>query len=287
MQTERYRSVLSCYRPGRDDPAQPTFAEALAALKTDADLAAWHAEESSFDTEFRDSLSRCAVPPMDEVVRTGQPAALRWPRLLAAAAAVAIVAGGLAILSLGRLGGDAGHRVGDFREAMASFAATGQIRLDRMGGDFASLQEFMASQGGATGDELPKVFASAMPKGCQLIRWEGSSVSLYCFAIDRGKIVHAFLLPKSEVSERTLAQLSQVQVHSTLQTGGWVAGETVYLLVSSAPDIDISPFLAERVAFLPRRRSGLLSFRSTALQSRVAGNPTGSCASRPDVAPSG
>ncbi len=249
--------VLSCYRPGRDDASRPEFAEALSALETDAELAAWYAEECAFDTTFRNAISDHAVPPVNEVMVAPRKTVLRWPRLLAAAAAVAIVAAGLAFHMRGWLGSDPGHTVGDFRVAMAEFAATGQIRLDRMGGDFASLQEFMKSQGGATGDELPKVFANAMPKGCQLIRWEDSSVSLYCFAVDRGKIVHAFLLPRSEISEVTLSQLSEVQVHSTLQTGGWAGGETVYLLVASSPNIDISPFLESvrnRVASLGRSR---------------------------------
>jgi hypothetical protein len=63
MESEHYRVVLSCYRAGRDDPTQPEFAEALAGLKADAELAAWYAEECRFDAVFRKSLLNLTVPP--------------------------------------------------------------------------------------------------------------------------------------------------------------------------------------------------------------------------------
>jgi len=260
MKSEHHKMILSCYREGRDDPTQPEFAEALAALETDSELATWYAENCQFDTVFTGALSRCTVPPRAEILSEPRKSVLQFPRLLAAAAALAIVAGGLNLVMRSQ-SGTAVKTADAFRQEMAHFAASDQIRLDHMGGNFASLQEFMKAKGGLRGDALPEVFPKAMPKGCQLIQWQGSSVSLYCFTTDGMQIVHAFLLPTSEVSVKSLAQVSQLQVHSELQTGGWVEGDTLYMLVASSPTLDITRFLEpsrRNTAFLDLQEAGYI-----------------------------
>ncbi|NQU39503.1 MAG: hypothetical protein HQ523_06090 [Lentisphaerae bacterium] len=253
MKSEDHKLILSCHRPGRDDPTAPELVAALAALETDTELAAWYAETCEFDATYRGALSRFSPPPMDQVMIAPRRNVVYWPRLLAAAALV-IMLGSAAFLMRRSPASTPGHTVASFRQDMASYAAGG-VRLDFMNNNLASLQEFITTRGGMNGSLLPGVFASAMPKGCQLIKWQDSSVSLYCFANDRMQVVHAFLLPTSEISEAVLGELAEMQVHSGLQTGGWVAGETVYLLVGSQPGVDIGPFLAlaqEGVASLRR-----------------------------------
>ncbi len=49
MDRETAKALLECYRPGDLDADDPIFAEALALVKTDAELAEWFAKKQEFD----------------------------------------------------------------------------------------------------------------------------------------------------------------------------------------------------------------------------------------------
>lgn len=64
MNREQAKLILTAYRPGGEDAADPFFADALQQARRDPELAAWFADQRRFDIAARNSLNLVA-PPAD------------------------------------------------------------------------------------------------------------------------------------------------------------------------------------------------------------------------------
>ena len=86
---------------------------------------------------------------------------------------------------------------------------------------------------------FPKGLTALVPLGCKELSWQGHDVSLVCFHTADGKIVHMFILNQEGVDSSSFRDITSVATSHKLETGGWVSGSTVYLLVGSDPSVDI------------------------------------------------
>lgn len=98
MNTEEAKFILSAYRSGGRDSADPAFAEALAQAERDPELRAWWEREHGLDAAVAARLQAVAPPAgLREAIFAGSrvsgPERRRWlqPVWLAAAAAVAVL----------------------------------------------------------------------------------------------------------------------------------------------------------------------------------------------------
>ena len=64
MDREEARIILSAYRPGRDDAADPAFAPALALLDQDSELADWFTNQHALDLILQSAV-QTIDPPAD------------------------------------------------------------------------------------------------------------------------------------------------------------------------------------------------------------------------------
>lgn len=239
-----YEEILSAYRSGDEARYADDFNEAFQALETDQELENWFKEDQAFDAEFRAALGEFEAPEQKPV--TAPKAKIkRFPFLkLAAAAVFALVLGGIGINRYDAAQNEkSAALVSELRESMAAFAAS-SFELDTMNNDLNVLRELILSKGGAQAPDLETVFANGLPMGCKIVDWDGRKVSLYCFGNAQGQVVHSFVVPLNELNgARAATYLNTIQEFSNRDTGGFIAGEYAYLLVSSMPGVDIKPFL--------------------------------------------
>ncbi|MDF7823259.1 hypothetical protein P4B35_04490 [Pontiellaceae bacterium B12227] len=250
-----FEEILSAYRTGDEERYADDFAESFQALETDRELENWFKDDQAFDDEFRAALNAFKVPEM-KPVEAPKAEIKRFPFLkLAAAALFAGVLGGIGVSQYGA----AQQRkttalVDDMRQSMAAFAAS-SFELDTMNNDLNVLRDLIVSKGGTEAPDLETIFANGLPMGCKVVDWDGRKVSLYCFGNAAGQVVHAFVVPTEELNgPRAAAALQAVVEFSKRDTGGFVAGDYAYLLVSSMPGVDIKPFLLpaqETFAWIP------------------------------------
>lgn len=242
--TLSFEEILSAYRKGDEERHPDDFSKALNALESDQELEQWFEADQAFDDGFRDALSGLKAPEPKTV--TPEPARiLRFPflKLVAAAAVVAIIGA----FAFGQYSKTQNRKtaalVNDLRQSMAAFAAS-SFELDLMDNDLSNLRNLNITNGGTFGDALDTVFARGLPMGCKVVDWDGRKVSLYCFGNEQGQVVHAFVMPLEQLNGKSVARhLKGIVEFSERDTGGFVAGDTAYLLVSSMPGVDIKPFL--------------------------------------------
>ena len=100
MNNQQAKFILGAYRPDGRDATDAAFAEALAQTERDPELRQWLERQRAFDTAVVGRL-RAVAPPVElkqailAGVRASRPRAAWWlaPRWLAAAAAMAVLAG--------------------------------------------------------------------------------------------------------------------------------------------------------------------------------------------------
>lgn len=261
-----YKEILAVYRDGDEKRYADDFAEALQAMENDQELETRFNEDQAFDAEFRAALADLEVPeqkPLEEPQTETRPI----PFIRFAAAAIVIIA--LSLFGLLRF--DAAQhakaeiRVDAFRQHVAAFAASPDFGLDLMDNDLSKLRELNMSKGGLYGEAMDKVFANGLPMGCKVLDWDGVKISLYCFGNGQNQVVHCFVLPLDQLNGKRAAEhLKEIIAHSDRDTGGFIADDTAYLLVSSMPGVDIKPFLLpaqEQFALIiPASEMAILAF---------------------------
>lgn len=240
-----YEEMLAAYRDGDESRYADDFAEAFQAMENDKDLEQWFDDDQAFDAEFRDALSGLETPE-PKIVNEPTAQITRFPSIQFAAAAIVIMA--LSLFGLLRYDAaqttKAENRVNEYRAHAAAFAASPDFGLDLMDNDLSKLRKLNMSNGGVYGEAMDSVFAKGLPMGCKVLDWNGAAISLYCFGNDQNQVVHCFLIPLHQLNGKRAAEhLKAIAEFSERDTGGFVSGDTAYLLVSSMPGVDIKPFL--------------------------------------------
>jgi hypothetical protein len=198
MSNSGAKFILSAYRPGGRDAADPAMAKALAQAKGDPALGAWFVREQAHDAAVAGKL-RAVVPPAgrreaivtgarmsgggeradggERTERKGAPPARRawWaqPVWLAAAAAVAVRLS-LAACRRAPVRGEA------FEEFAVNFVNKGFL-LQKRGAEVAALTTWLGEQHGPLPEALPATFAELRALGCRTLRFKGQDGSLLCF----------------------------------------------------------------------------------------------------------
>ncbi|MEE9369611.1 MAG: hypothetical protein V3V05_12235 [Pontiella sp.] len=239
-----YKEILSAYRNGDEERYPDAFEDAFAALESLPELAQWFEQDQQFDDEFRTALNDFEVPEQ-KAIQTEPAKRIHFPLLkLAAAAVFVLVLGGIFLnFNETRQNQRAAALVDELRRDLTAFAAS-SFDLDAMNNDLTVLQELITSRGGSKGPILKDVFEKGLPMGCKIVELDSHTVSLYCFANDQQQIVHAFVLPINDLNgARAAKHMRAIVEYTDRDTGGWISGDSAYMLVSSMPGVDIKPFL--------------------------------------------
>jgi hypothetical protein len=241
MDKQEAKRVLQALRPNDPDPTQPAFAEALALVKRDPELNTWWEAQQAFDRKVAAKLVEVPLPAhLRASLLAGRKIEHLTPRphlayWLAAAAAVAILC---VIGASYHTASEDTRRVSSARydEAALAFLGNDAPALGMTSPDHGKIVAWLKERNAPTGG-LPPSMSTLPTVGCQKFIVNGHNVSLICFALAGGKLVHLFVVDQEALSDppgRTAPEFRQVRGWST---ASWSDGRMSYMLATQAgPD---------------------------------------------------
>ena len=257
MNKEEAKQWLAAYVEDQDSGQDPCIREALHMAETDPELAEWLALQRQLDPLLREAFSATPVPDglVDGLLATvrgdGSNTPSRrsgWGLLMAIAAILILSLSTFLYLRFNEdlvqnlqhsITGTHPDDFDSFRDGMAYYARKVYFQLDHFAGSLDSIESWLNESSSPGYDSLPSALAALDPIGCKQLSWKGQPVSLVCFHTERGAIIHLFILERGNTDADHFDNIREVAVSSELETGGWVTDEKIYLLVGSAPEVDI------------------------------------------------
>jgi hypothetical protein len=230
--------VLQARRPHDLDTSDPAFAEALALVETDRELKAWWDAQQAFDQRVAAKLEE--IEPPDELRATilGRGKVHRlppqpfFPFWLSAAAAVAILCAVAASQHAANVA--ARHISTDkFHEVTLTKLGNDSPTLGMMSPDHDKIMGWLKAQEAPMG-ELPERIAALPSIGCQKFVLQGHPVTLICFTIADGKLVHLFIVHSKDLAEPPAEASPQFQEVNGWSTASWSSGSMSYMLATQA-----------------------------------------------------
>ena len=241
MDKQEAKRMLQALRPNGRDAAQPAFAEARALVERDPELKAWWEAQQAFDRQVAAKLGEIPLPAGLRATLlagskieqfTPQPHLSFW---LAAAAVVAILCAVGSSFHAARE--DARHMSSaNYDEAALGFLGNNAPALAMMSPDHDKLVAWLKDQKAPTGD-LPGKMSALPSVGCQKIDVQGHNVSLLCFVMAEGKLVHLFVVDQDALSDPPARSAPEFRQMHGWSTASWSDGRMSYLLATRAgPD---------------------------------------------------
>ena len=198
MTSERAKFLLSVYRPNGADAQDPAFKEALDQVRRDPVLANWFRQQRDFDERISAKL-RSIEPPagLQEAILAGLRAtAIPQDRLIRWMAIAAALALALLVLWQTQLGGPGKQDrfMAFYSYALADFKPLPRLQL--MTTNFQRTLEFIKAKGAPTAPTVPAALAGLPTAGCKTFVWGGQPVSLTCFNLPGGQLLHLFVIDR-------------------------------------------------------------------------------------------
>jgi anti-sigma factor RsiW len=240
MNREEAKRILQMHRPDDSFAAGPDVAEALALAQADPELKTWWESEQAFDRKVTSKLGGIPVPAdLRETILgrrkivsyTPQPPISFW---LAAAAAVAILC---AIGTAQHVSWVASRHVttADFEGAALGFLGNDAPSLAMTSPDHDKIMAWLKQQNAPTGD-LPSKMATLPSVGCQKYDVHGHDMSLICFTMANGRIVHLFVVAQDALDDPPSRGAPDLKDIDGWSTASWSDGRMSYMLATQAGD---------------------------------------------------
>jgi hypothetical protein len=201
MTNEAAKFLLNTYRPNGTDAQDPVFSAALDQAAHDPELAAWFKEQRSFDSLVAAKLAEIQPPPhLYSAILAGiatRPPARRFPtRPILALAAVLILSGTiLATFLVENMSRTASFE--EYQKAnLTMLSAPSGPQLDMVTNDFSRTQEYLAGMKAPRVPHLPGALLDLPTAGCKALYWNNQMLSLTCFRLPDGELLHVFVIDK-------------------------------------------------------------------------------------------
>ena len=232
MDSQQAKRILTLYRPGCVDDADPQVAEALAQAQRDPELGRWleqdRAIEEAIQRKFRDIPVPAGLKQRIVADRTAISPLAWWrqPAWLAATAAVVIllIAGGFWYRSQG------GDDFASYRKQMVRFVAK-PYKLDFRANDLAQIQRTVAGMGWPSDYVVPKPLQTVALEGGCALKWRDHKVTLICWSYYYNYwlfVVERAAIPDSPADGAP----PQFKQFSKITTASWTAGDKVYIVAA-------------------------------------------------------
>jgi hypothetical protein len=186
---ESAKFVLHAYRPNGADARDPIFRAALEQATRDPELGAWLKEQRAFDSLIAGKLAEFQPP-----ATLYSPKRRFTLRPLLALAAVLVLSG--AILLPSYLESRSRSKlIEQFQRAnLTMLSSTPVPQLDLVTDEFSRTQEYLAEMKAPCIPFLPGSLLVLPTAGCKTLRWKGQELSLTCFRLPSGELLHVFVI---------------------------------------------------------------------------------------------
>jgi hypothetical protein len=210
MTNEAAKFVLNTYRPSGADAQDPTFRPALEQAARDPDLAAWFKEQRFFDSLVAAKLNEITPPPnLHSAILAGmatRPPARRFALRPILALAAVLVMTGVIVLPRYIEYYSRTALIEKFQKAnLTMLSSPGSPQLDLVTNDFARTQEYLAQMNAPCVPQLPGALLGLPTVGCRAFTWDNQQLSLTCFRLPSGELLHVFVIDESAFRENKIA----------------------------------------------------------------------------------
>jgi hypothetical protein len=196
---ESAKFVLNAYRPNGADAQDPVFRDALEQAARDPELAAWFKEQRTFDSLIAGKLAEFE-PPAGLYATILAGISNRSPirrfnfRPLLALAAVLVLSGTILVPRLMESGSPS-KLVEQYQIANLTMLNSAPApKLDFVTADFSRTKEYLTEMKAPVAPSLPSPLVDLPTAGCKTLRWRGQELSLTCFRLPSGELLHVFVI---------------------------------------------------------------------------------------------
>jgi hypothetical protein len=238
VDNDEARVILSAYRPNGADAQDPTFAEALAQAKMDPALGEWLETQRDLDAAMLERL-RTIKPPADLpnlVLAGAKTVPLRRDRWFGPLSALAAVLTVTAVILIGPLR-PAAHPTGLVaafqQDALAMVSLPAGPKLDLVTSSLVETQAYISQRQGPHAPTIPASLQRMATAGCRVMDWRGHRMSLTCFRLPDGRLVHLLVIPKDALGSSSLP--GQLESEGSWQMVYQEVGGMVMLWTSQTP----------------------------------------------------
>jgi hypothetical protein len=217
MTNDAAKFVLHSYRPNGADARDPRFRVALDQAARDPELARWFNEQRKLDAFVANKLVEIQ-PPADLSAsifaglknRHGSRPA-RWPYILSFAAV--FVLSGFLLLSMYMDQGRGQGWLREFQRANLAMLSSPDLpkHLDLVTDDFAKTQEYLTKMNAPRPPELRGALLALPTVGCKVFFWNNRQLSLTCFKLPGGDLLHLIVIAKNPIPATHFAEHMQEQ----------------------------------------------------------------------------
>jgi hypothetical protein len=206
--------VLNTYRPSGADAQDPTFRAALDQAARDPDLAAWFKEQRSFDSLVAAKLTEI-MPPLNlySAILAGmetRPPARRFAMGPIFALAAVVVLSGVIVLPMYMEHNSRTAMIEEFQKANLTMLSSPSLpQLDLVTNDFSRTQEYLAKMNAPCVPQLPGALLGLPTVGCKAFTWNNQQLSLTCFRLPSGELLHVFVIEENAFRASKIAESFQ------------------------------------------------------------------------------
>jgi len=196
---ESAKFVLNAYRPSGADAQDPVFRAALEQASRDPELAAWFKEQRSFDALIAGKLAEVQPPAtlystiMAGLANRSSIRRFNFRPFLALAAV--LVLSGSVLLPLYMENSSKSKSMEQYqRTNLTMLNSVPALELDLTTADFSRTQEYLSEKKAPCIPSLPGSLLDLPTAGCKTLQWQGQELSLTCFRLPSGELLHVFVI---------------------------------------------------------------------------------------------
>ena len=252
MDNREAKFILNAYRPGGQDANDPRFAEALEQARRDPILQRWFDESVAFDAAMTAKLSATPVPSeLRESILTGvritRPETTpgwktRWRKWAIAAVVLLNATLGILIWHNTRPTPVAGWQL-QALDAILSSIARNESHFDLISSNPTDLVRWLQANYAPAGKKLPNHLDKLPSIGCKTFFWGGKPVSLICFTLPGGRVIHLVMTTVSTESDRAIKHRAKVIQQGHWATATWREGDMIYMLALEGSRDELHSYL--------------------------------------------